>query len=64
MQLLAKQIDPVTTPKLLQLQEVHQTTILEENETLGGSIDRYPGSKLGQHGGMSHSGAKKFNKVS
>ena len=41
--------DPMTTPKLHQLQEVHQTTILEENETMRGSMDRYPGSKLGIH---------------
>jgi hypothetical protein len=60
---LAKHQDPITTPKLLQLQEVHQTTILEENETLRGSIDRHPGSKLGLHT-MSQSGAKKFNRVS
>jgi len=39
MQLL-KANDPMATPKLLQLQEVHKMTILEENETLRGSIDR------------------------
>lgn len=39
--------DPMTTPKLHQLTEVHQTTIMEENETLRGSMDRHPGSKLG-----------------
>ena len=48
MQSLSK-VDPMTTPKLSQLQEVHQTTILEENETLRGSIDRNPASKLGLH---------------
>lgn len=47
MQMLTKQQDAMNTPKLLQLQEVHQTTILEENETLRCSMDRYPGSKLG-----------------
>jgi hypothetical protein len=35
----------VTTPKLAnQLQEVHNTTILEENETMRGSIERGPGA--------------------
>jgi len=36
---------------------------MEENETLRGSIDRYPGSKLGLQS-FANSGAKKFNKVS
>jgi len=36
---------------------------MEENETLRGSMDRHPGSKLGQNNFL-HSGAKKFNKVS
>ena len=32
------------TPKLVnQLQEVHQSTIPEENETMRGSMDRTPG---------------------
>jgi len=35
----------VHTPKLSnQLQEVHKTTILEENETMRGSIERGPGA--------------------
>ena len=59
---LSKQHDPVATPKILQLQEVHQTTILEENETLRGSIDRYPGSKLGKQG-FAQSSVKKYNRV-
>ena len=40
---------------------MHQTTIVEENETLRGSMDRYPGSKSGAGG--THSGVKKFNRV-
>ena len=36
----------MSTPKLGQLQEVHTTTILEENETMRGSIER-----IGQHNG-------------
>ena len=58
--------DPMTTPKLHQLTEVHQTTIMEENETLRGSMDRHPGgSKLGlQNNLAAHaSNAKKFNRV-
>ena len=51
----------MTTPKLHQLQEVHQTTIMEENETLRGSIDRYPGSKLGLNHPRSVS--KKYKQV-
>ena len=42
---LMKMRDPLTTPKLSQLQEVHTTTILEENETMRGSIDRLPKKK-------------------
>ena len=52
----------MTTPKLHQLQEVHQTTILEENETMRGSIDRYPGSKLGKFSNLT-TGQKKFKNV-
>lgn len=64
MQALTKHQDGgVATPKLLQLQEVHHTTILEENETLRGSMDRYPGSKLGLNN-KPQSGAKKLNKIS
>ena len=41
--------DPSATPKLHQLQEVHQTTIMEENETLRGSIENRIGqSKIAQ----------------
>ena len=41
----------MTTPKLHQMQEVHQTTILEENETMRGSMEyKYPGTRLGLHG--------------
>jgi len=58
---IAKQSDSLQTPKLSQLQEVHQTTILEENETMRGSVDFRSGSKLKQ---QSLSGAKKFNRVS
>ena len=48
---VSKNLDPqqVTTPKLHVLQEVHKMTILEENETMRGSMDRYPGSKLSVH---------------
>ena len=55
--------DPMTTPKLHQFQEIHKTTILEENETMRGSIDRYPGSKLSMHPGGSQSNVKKYNRV-
>ena len=51
----------MATPKISQLQEVHKTTILEENETMRGSIDRLHGSKLSLYAGKSSS--KKFNKV-
>ena len=60
MQML-KSKDPMTTPKLHQLQEVHKTTILEENETMRGSIDRYPGSKLSMQ--PVGSNKKRFNRV-
>ena len=53
----------MATPKLSQLQEVHKTTILEENETMRGSIDRIAGSKLSLYGGASKSTNKKFNRV-
>ena len=53
----------MTTPKLHQFQEIHKTTILEENETMRGSIDRYPGSKLSMHPGGSQSNVKKYNRV-
>ena len=53
--------EPMTTPKLHQLQEVHQTTIMEENETMRGSIDRYPGSKLSHLNNRSNS--KKYKQV-
>ena len=62
MQLL-KAKDPMATPKLSQLQEVHKTTILEENETMRGSMDRLHGSKLSLYAGSTKSGAKKFQKV-
>ena len=39
---------------------MHRTTILEENETLRGSIDRHPGSKLGNN---NYSGAKRINRL-
>ena len=58
--------EPMTTPKLHQLQEVHQTTIMEENETMRGSMDRHPGSKMGLHNNLASnnsSNAKKFNRV-
>ena len=64
MQMVLKNPDNVATPKLSQLQEVHQTTILEENETMRGSIDRYPGSKLNNfHPGGSQSNIKKYNRI-
>jgi len=62
MQSLSKNNDSIATPKLHQLQEVHQTTILEENETLRGSIDRNPGSKLGKH--FVGTNGKKQNRLS
>lgn len=32
--------DQLNTPKLNQLEEIHKMTILEENETMRGSIDK------------------------
>ena len=58
---LLKAKDPMATPKLSQLQEVHKTTILEENETMRGSVDRLQGSKMSLYGAKS--GAKKYQKV-
>ena len=60
MQLL-KSKDPMNTPKLHQLQEVHKTTIMEENETMRGSMDRGPLQKLGMH--SSAAAGRKFNRV-
>jgi len=36
--------DTPVTPKLVQ--QIHQTTIIEENETMRGSIDRLPGGQF------------------
>ena len=33
-------LETSTTPKLRQKVEIHQTTIMEENETMRGSLDR------------------------
>ena len=44
---LMKARDQNQTTNKLAFQEVHQTTILEENETVRGSREGFPSSKLG-----------------
>ena len=52
------------TPKLVnQLQEVHQNTIWEENETMRGSIERGPGQFKKMHGTNKSSAANNTRKL-